>query len=144
MQGGYNAVFIDAVYRSGGISEDEIILGVHLTLKKDDIEGVRRRIKDFLQRRKATQPLHEKTAGCVFKNPEDEPAGRLIEMAGCKGLRVGDIEVSHVHANFFLNKGDGKASDFLRLMDRVSEMVKKRFGVVLEPEIRIVGFGGRG
>jgi len=59
-------------------------------------------------------------------------------------LRVGDIEVSHVHANFFLNKGDGKASDFLRLMDRVSEMVKKRFGVVLEPEIRIVGYGGRG
>ena len=63
----------------------------------------------------------------------------MIDEAGCKGLRIGDVEVSAVHANFFINKGKASASDFLRLMEEVSRKVNEKFGVMLEPEIKIVG-----
>jgi UDP-N-acetylmuramate dehydrogenase len=75
----------------------------------------------------------------VFRNPPGSHAGRLIDEAGCKGMRKGDIEVSRLHANFFVNKGKGKASDFLALMEEVGERVSKDFSVTLEPEIRIIG-----
>jgi len=79
------------------------------------------------------------SAGCVFKNPEGASAGRLIDEAGCKGMLIGNVEVSGMHANFFINKGDAKASDFLKLMDEVKKKVMKVFGTELEPEIRILG-----
>ena len=75
----------------------------------------------------------------MFKNPTGESAGKLLDAAGCKGARIGDVEVSSIHANFFINRGRAKASDFIRLMDIVSQRVKKKYGVVLEPEIKIVG-----
>jgi UDP-N-acetylmuramate dehydrogenase len=82
------------------------------------------------------------SAGCVFKNPKDIAAGKLIDDAGCKGMRVGDIEVSAMHANFFINTGRGTADDFLKLMDIVGKKVKDKFGIILEPEIRILGRSG--
>jgi UDP-N-acetylmuramate dehydrogenase len=85
------------------------------------------------------QPIREYSAGCVFKNPPGHFSGQLIEAAGCKGMREGGIEVSGLHANFFVNRGGGTSSDFLRLMGKVSERVRETCGVVLEPEIRIVG-----
>jgi UDP-N-acetylmuramate dehydrogenase len=130
---------IDFSYRSAGIPEGSIILGAELRLKKDEPEAVSERISGFLKEKKTRQPLGERSAGCVFKNPEGYQAGRLIDEAGCKGMKQGDIEVSSIHANFFVNKGKGSAEDFLRLMDKVASRVKEKFGIVLEPEIRIVG-----
>jgi UDP-N-acetylmuramate dehydrogenase len=86
-----------------------------------------------------TQPISDRSAGCVFKNPEGNSAGRLIEEAGCKGMRMGDIEVSTVHANFFVNKGEGTATDYRALMEQVASAVQTRFTIMLEPEIQLVG-----
>jgi UDP-N-acetylmuramate dehydrogenase len=130
---------VNPTYRHGGFPEQGIILGAHLALQHDDINSVKGRMDHFFSQKKTSQPIGERSAGCVFRNPGAESAGRLMDEAGCKGLRVGDIEVSRVHANFFLNKGNGTAKDFLSLMDRVSSKVYQIFGVTLEPEIKIVG-----
>jgi len=126
-------------YRKSGILAGHLIISSEWRLKKDRVEDVSKRADEFLNAKKETQPLWESSAGCVFKNPEGLAAGRLIDEAACKGLRVGDVEVSGIHANFFVNKGRAKATEFMKLMDVVSYRVKKKFGVVLEPEIRIIG-----
>ena len=135
----FNKEDIHFGYRKSGISMSEIVVAGELRLKKDTKEGVSSRIKNYLSRKRQQQPISEASAGCVFKNPLGRTAGKLIEEAGCKGMRVGDIEVSNVHANFFINKGKGNASDFLRLMQEVAQRVKERSGIVLESEIKIVG-----
>lgn len=127
-------------YRSLDLPDDLIILSGNITLRRDKPEAVRERIKEFYLKKKLTQPLGRPSAGCVFKNPaEDTTAGRLIDDAGCKGMRVGDVEVSTVHANYFLNTGRATCRDFLMLMDQVRERVRKHSGIILEPEIRIIG-----
>jgi UDP-N-acetylmuramate dehydrogenase len=126
-------------YRSSGILPDELILDGELKLVVSDSKVVSEKIKNFLRMRRESQPIWERTAGCVFKNPPGLSAGKLIDEAGCKGMRIGEIEVSTLHANFFVNKGAGTSSDFVRLMEEVSLRVRERHGVVLEPEIRIVG-----
>ena len=128
-------------YRASRVQPGDIVLSANLRLKKDDAGEVAARTDEFFSRKKSAQPIWERSAGCVFKNPEGMSAGRMIDEAGCKGMRVGAIEVSGLHANFFVNKGEGRAADYLALMDRVSGSVKERFGVMLEPEIRIVGRG---
>ena len=96
-------------------------------------------MKEFLRRKNDTQPLGEPSAGCVFKNPPGDAAGRLIDAAGCKGMRTGGVEVSAVHANYFINKGTGTCRDFLELMEKVKTRVHQHSGIMLEPEIQIVG-----
>jgi UDP-N-acetylmuramate dehydrogenase len=128
-------------YRTSDIRTDDIVLSANLALKKDDAAAVAARTDEFFGRKKSAQPIWERSAGCVFKNPEGMSAGRMIDEAGCKGMRVGPIEVSSLHANFFVNRGEGRAADFLTLMEEVSGKVKGKFGVVLEPEIRVVGRG---
>jgi UDP-N-acetylmuramate dehydrogenase len=130
---------IDFGYRKSGIKPEEFILGAEIRLKKDRAEEVSKRIGAFLREKRERQPIWESSAGCVFKNPSGTSAGKLLEDAGCKGLKIGDVEVSTVHANFFINKGRSNASDFKKLMDLVSLRVKKKFGILLEPEIRIIG-----
>jgi UDP-N-acetylmuramate dehydrogenase len=129
-------------YRSSGIPGDAIVLSAILRLSKDDPHEVAKRVEGFLREKMNTQPIAEWSAGCVFKNPPQTHAGRLMDEAGCKGMRRGDIEVSTRHANFFVNKGSGKASDFLALMEDVRERVLKSFAIALEPEIRIMGRHG--
>lgn len=126
-------------YRSANIPSGSIILNSVLSLKKDDPFEIKKRFKEFITEKKSKQPVSKPSAGCVFKNPEDISAGKLIDDAGCKGLRVGDIEVSEMHANFFINVGKATADDFLKLMDIVGRKVKEKFGIILEPEIRILG-----
>ncbi|MDP2277851.1 MAG: UDP-N-acetylmuramate dehydrogenase, partial [Nitrospirota bacterium] len=126
-------------YRASKLPEDTVILSANMRLRKDVKEDVAKRTNSFLKQKRETQPLSEMSAGCVFKNPEGASAGRLIDEAGCKGMRIGGVEVSRMHANFFINKGDAKASDFLRIMDEVKKKVMKVFGTELEPEIRILG-----
>lgn len=126
-------------YRSANIPSDSIILSAVLSLKKDESSEVKKRVTEFINEKKSRQPVSKPSAGCVFKNPEDITAGKLIDDAGCKGMRVGDIEVSSMHANFFINTGNGTSDDFLKLMDIVGKKVKDKFGIVLESEIRILG-----
>lgn len=126
-------------YRSSNLPDDLIILSANIVLKKDNPKDVTKRIEKFLREKKATQPLWESSAGCIFKNPKGDSAGRLIDAAGCKGMRVGDLEVSTVHANYFINKGRATYKDFIKLMNTVKRKVKRYSGVTLEPEIKIIG-----
>lgn len=130
-------------YRISAIPERSIILSANVRLIKDDPAEVSKRAADFLREKKRRQPISRFSAGCVFKNPPGAHAGRLIDEAACKGMRRGNIEVSSLHANFFVNRGGGLASDYLELMEEVKERVMKIFGAELEPEIKIVGRFGR-
>jgi UDP-N-acetylmuramate dehydrogenase len=130
---------IDFGYRRSSISSTELLLSAEIMLKKDKKKHVSAKIEDFLKRKWESQPFSESSAGCVFKNPPKLSAGKLIDEAGCKGIKIGDVEISSTHANFFINRGKAKASDFIMLMEEVAQRVKERSGVVLEPEIWIVG-----
>ncbi len=125
-------------YRGCSLPEDSVILSANIVLKKDSPEDVGRRIKEFIEKRMNTQPIGERSAGCVFKNPPQDSAGRLIDMAGCKGMRIGDVEVSNLHGNFFINRGRATSEDFIKLMEIVKAKVKEHSGIILEPEIKII------
>lgn len=124
-------------YRSSGLPENFIIKTVKFVLKEKK-EDIFSKMKEFLVKKRTTQPIKEHSAGCVFKNPEGTSAGLLIDKAGLKGTRVGDIAVSSIHANYFINTGNGKATDFLKLMDIVRDRVFKIFSVELYPEIKFL------
>lgn len=126
-------------YRKSDISPTDMLLSAEIRLRKDKKEDVSERIDDFLKVKREKQPVWESSAGCVFRNPEGLSAGKLIDEAGCKGMRIGDVMVSTVHANFFINAGKACASDFIGLMHEVTGRVRNSFGITLEPEIRIVG-----
>jgi UDP-N-acetylmuramate dehydrogenase len=134
-----NREILDPRYRSAAVPGGCIILSANLRLPKDDVDEVAKRMGRFLEEKRRKQPVSVWSAGSVFKNPEGTYAGMLIDNAGCKGMRRGDIEVSGLHANFFVNTGKGKASDFLALMEDVKERVSRAFGIELEPEIKIIG-----
>ena len=125
-------------YRNGGLGT-QIVLQAPFQLAPDDPRAIFSRMETSLKRRNATQPVTEKCVGCVFRNPEGDAAGRLIEASGCKTMRRGQIVVSGKHANYFINEGGGTFADFLALIEDVRERVADRSGVVLEPEVRIWG-----
>lgn len=102
-------------------------------------ESIAQKAKDVVARRKKFQPQGVASAGSFFKNPQGDAAGRLIEAAGLKGCSAGGAMVSPVHANFIINTGSATASDVLTLMKTVQERVQQRFGVMLEPEVAIIG-----
>lgn len=129
-------------YRSLDLSPKAVILGGVFRLPLGDGTAIRAQIEEFLQRRKARQPLDLPSAGSVFKNTRQGPAGRLIEEAGLKGLAIGDAQVSEKHANFIVNRGQARAKDILALIDQVREKVFQAKGVWLELEIRVMGEEG--
>jgi UDP-N-acetylmuramate dehydrogenase len=116
-----------------------IVAGVWLQLKPASRDKIASIVKDYLRYRKDTQPLALPSAGCVFKNSDRAPAGKLIEEAGLKGLRMGDAQVSEKHANFIVNVGEARAADVLALIKKVGHTVEQRTGVTLELELKIVG-----
>jgi UDP-N-acetylmuramate dehydrogenase len=126
-------------YRKSGILPTDLLLRAEIKLRKDKRDEVSARFEDFLKAKREKQPIWESSAGCVFRNPEGLSAGKLIDEAGCKGMGIGDVAVSSIHANFFINKGKACAADFIRLMHEVAGMVSSKFGITLEPEIKIVG-----
>jgi len=126
-------------YRKSDILPTDLLLCAEIKLRKDKRDEVSARFENFLKAKREKQPIWESSAGCVFKNPEGLSAGKLIDEAGCKGMRIGDVAVSTVHANFFINRGKGCAADFIRLMHEVAGRVSSTFGITLEPEIKIVG-----
>jgi UDP-N-acetylmuramate dehydrogenase len=116
-----------------------IVVGAWLGLRPGTQAEIESHVKESLRRRKATQPIEMPNAGCVFKNPEGDSAGRLVEAAGLKGAQVGDAEVSTKHANFIVNRGQATAEDILALIQLVGKTVAEKFGVTLELEVQIVG-----
>ncbi len=100
-------------------------------------EAVRAAALEALCRKKASQPLTAASAGCVFKNPEGKSAGRLLDEAGFRGKRLGDMAFSEMHANFLVNLGEGNSEDALALIGRAQEAVRERYGISLELEARV-------
>lgn len=114
-----------------------VVLSAVLALRPDDPAAVAARLESFAASRKANQPTELPSCGSVFLKPEGDFAGRLIEQAGLKGARCGDIEVSPKHANFFVNLGGGTAADVLSLVERVENEVSRGFGVKLVREFEV-------
>lgn len=132
------AAAIPFTYRRAKLPKG-IVVGVWLQLRKGVRAEIEKVVKDYLHYRKDTQPLTMPSAGCVFKNPPQDSAGRLVEFSGLKGARVGDAEVSTKHGNFIVNKGQAKAADVVALIQKVRRAVKQKAGVRLELELKIVG-----
>jgi UDP-N-acetylmuramate dehydrogenase len=126
-------------YRTSGLAGRGIILEAALRVAQGEQVRVRAEMERYLKERKASQPLGVPSAGSVFVNPEGQSAGRLIESAGCKGMRLGAAQVSPVHANFIVNTGGATASDIVGLIRKVQMTVRDTHGVDLRPEIRFLG-----
>ncbi|MBE5928304.1 MAG: UDP-N-acetylmuramate dehydrogenase [Lachnospiraceae bacterium] len=127
-------------YRSSIIEEEGyVVLSVCMELEPDDKEAILARMQDYNTRRKTKQPLAYKSAGSTFKRPEGHFAGALIEQCGLKGYACGSAEVSELHAGFVINKNDASAQDILNVIKHVQDTVFKETGVMLEPEVQIIG-----
>ena len=126
-------------YRHSAFMENGyIVTSAVFKLKKDNKEDIKARMADFTERRVTKQPLRYPSAGSTFKRPEGYFAGKLIEDSGLKGLTVGGAQVSELHAGFVINKGGATATDILELIHLVQDVVFDKFGVRLEPEVRII------
>jgi len=124
--------------RTDLVSRGVVVEGV-LRVVESDAVHLRRAMEASLRRRKRSQPLALPSAGSVFVNPEADSAGRLIEAAGLKGVRVGGAQISDVHANFIVNTGGARAADVVELIRMVRDAVKESHGIELRPEIRFLG-----
>lgn len=125
----------DSVFQHNGW----IICEVELQLGRGEDTAIRARMEEYTSRREAKQPIELPSAGSTFKRPPGYFAGTLIEQAGLKGLRVGGAEVSAKHAGFIVNAGGATAADVLALIKEVQRQVHAKFGVKLQPEVRIIG-----
>jgi UDP-N-acetylmuramate dehydrogenase len=126
-------------YRNLELPPDSVVLEAEFSLTPGSREHIRDKVRTLLNTRKEKQPWRLHSAGSVFKNPPGDFAGRLIEAAGLKGMRVGDAEISTKHANFIVNRGQARASDILALIQLAQEKVAQEFGVQLELEIEVLG-----
>lgn len=130
---------IDWGYRSSGLPRSGIIVETVLQLEQADESRIRAEMERSLDRRKASQPLGVPSAGSVFRNPEGDSAGRLIEAAGLKGTRLGGARISELHANFIVNDGGATAADVAGLIRKTQMTVRDTYGIELTPEIRFLG-----
>lgn len=126
-------------YRHVRGHEDEWFVAATMQFAKGDAEFEKQQIRDWLKTRNASQPTNQPCAGSVFRNPPGDHAGRLIESAGLKGLRIGDASVSEKHANFIVNNGAASAADIETLIGQVQQKVEETFGIRLIPEVHIAG-----
>ncbi|MCQ2550748.1 MAG: UDP-N-acetylmuramate dehydrogenase [Clostridia bacterium] len=131
---------MDLGYRHSALEDNGYIaVSVTMELKEDDKDEILARMKDYTARRNEKQPVNYPSAGSFFKRPTGYFAGKLIEDAGLKGLTVGGAQVSKLHSGFVINIGGATEQDITDLMHLVQNTVKDKFGVDLEPEVRIVG-----
>ncbi|MDX1540292.1 MAG: UDP-N-acetylmuramate dehydrogenase [Geminicoccaceae bacterium] len=130
---------LDFAYRHSSLPDGWIVTEVVLEGVAGDREQIRERMHAIKAEREATQPLRVATGGSTFKNPPGDKAWRLIDAAGCRGLRLGQAMVSEKHCNFLVNLGDARAADIERLGERVRERVLARTGVTLDWEIHRLG-----
>jgi len=122
-------------YRHTSFAPDDMMLTVKLELPSKPYREILKGIRICNEKRRASQPLGQKSAGCIFKNPPGASAGRMIDELGLKGLNMGDARVSDRHGNFFVNAGKASAKDMLALISDVRERVEKSFGVILDHEV---------
>jgi UDP-N-acetylmuramate dehydrogenase len=122
-------------YRHTSFAPDDVMLRVKLELPSKPFKEILAGIRVCNEKRRASQPLNQKSAGCIFKNPPGGSAGKLIDELKLKGHHVGDAMVSDRHANFFVNTGHASCSDMLRLIDDVRERVRGACGIELENEV---------
>ncbi len=115
-----------------------LIWQVELALDLDEPAAVRSRMQATYSKKKASQPVTAKSAGCVFKNPIGKSAGQLLDEAGMRGKRLGNMAFSAVHANFLVNEGHGTAAQALELLELGRQAVAARFGVTLETEVKVL------
>lgn len=119
-------------------SNEFVVLRAEFALERDDAANCIARMNRYKEHRRKSQPT-EPSVGSMFKNPPGDYAGRLIEAAGLKGQRVGNVQVSDVHANFFVNLGGATASEVMQLVEAVTKTVREKYDVELELEIQLVG-----
>lgn len=117
----------------------DIVVEVVLKLEEGDKDEIKAKIADLTARRNSKQPVAFPSAGSFFKRPAGYFAGKLVQDAGLKGLSVGGAQVSELHSGFIINTGGATATDILQLMEIVQQTVMDKFGVMLEPEVRIIG-----
>jgi UDP-N-acetylmuramate dehydrogenase len=113
-----------------------IILSTKINLKKGNKKEIKKKIKEYLNYKKSTQPLNFPSAGSVFKNPKRFFAAELIKKCGLKGKKIGEAKISEKHANFIVNLGKAKAKDVKKLINLAKKQVKKKFKIILEEEIQ--------
>ncbi len=131
---------LDLSYRHSSITSGEVVIGARLALSRGDAEASAAELAEIVRWRREHQPGGQ-NAGSVFTNPDGDSAGRLIETAGGKGLRVGTAEISTKHANFIQSDEGGTAADVVALMVEVQRLVRAVHGIDLVPETHLVGFG---
>jgi UDP-N-acetylmuramate dehydrogenase len=122
-------------YRHTSFAPDDIMLTVKLELPSKAFREIIEGIRICNEKRRVSQPLNQKSAGCIFKNPPGASAGRMIDELGLKGHGVGDARVSDRHANFFINAGQASSADMLALIADVRERVRRVYGIELENEV---------
>jgi len=123
-------------YRKSGL-DGMIIVACKLKLLRGDKKKIINEFRKYASEKKTTQPLSSHSAGCMYKNTDNGPAGRIIDQAGLKGFRIGNAHVSKKHANFIINDGDGSYSDVMHIIEYTRKFVHKRFGVSLDLEVKI-------
>ncbi|MDO5388101.1 MAG: UDP-N-acetylmuramate dehydrogenase [Clostridia bacterium] len=127
-------------YRGSRImDENMIVLEAVIKLEKGNMEEIQSKMKELLEQRNSKQPVELPSAGSTFKRPEGYFAAKLIDESGLRGFSQGNAQVSEKHCGFVVNKGGATAEDVISLMDKVSLRVYEKFGVRLEPEVRIIG-----
>lgn len=127
-------------YRRSKLDSYFCVLDASLRLVRGDPEEVTRLMRKYYQRKIITQPFVEGSAGCMFKNPPNYSAGKLIDECRLKGTRIGDAEISTTHGNFIINHGEAKAKDVLELIDLIQNRVKAEREINLQMEVKLLGF----
>lgn len=135
----WTAEQLSFAYRHATLPPGAVVATAELMLSKDEVTEKRQRRKELLQRRKQTQPLDLPSCGSTFTNPPGDYAGRLIEAVGLKGHRIGGASISSKHANFIVNHGESSAQDILDLIRLARTEVFKQTGILMEPEVRLMG-----
>ncbi len=130
---------IEFSYRNSNFSENEILIDALFKCETDSEKLINDKKNIASNQRKKTQPLTYKSAGSIFKNPENVAAGYLIDKAGLKGMQIGEARISEKHANFIVNPGNAKCEDVLSLIKIIKNKILKLYGIELELEIKIIG-----
>ncbi len=127
-------------YRHSGLDAYFCVTGATLELEPGDADAITAQMQAFYKQKVETQPFAEENAGCMFKNPTGDSAGRLIDISGLKGYRIGGAEVSKVHGNFILNIDNATAEDVLKLVAYIQDQVREKTGISLQTEVKRLGF----
>jgi UDP-N-acetylenolpyruvoylglucosamine reductase len=132
---------LEVHYRHVPLLEENFAVSAVFRGEKSSEAEIVRRLEESQEKRRRTQPA-AKSAGCIFKNPEACPAGKLVEELGLKNLRVGDARVSEVHGNFIVNEGAATAGEVLELIGQIQASAREKRGIELQTEVQIVGEEG--